>query len=217
MELQARDRKRLRTIWHVPLITLILLIVLGIMTADGLREEHLQIALLLILLVVCFSIAGFVRLIKCAILYRRTELSGKARYLVLGLVLNAIIISIPFLLFLQDHLYSKGIERHNNACSEILNIQRELEYFRLEHKGWPSEEQGLEELHRNSIGPPISFSLIDPWGKPYRYRLEKSSERKDGFIPYVWSSGPDGVSGTDDDVDDKTPRQMKHVNHWPAA
>ena len=215
MELQARDRKRLRNIWRFPLITLFLLIVLGIMTANGLREEHLLIVLFLIFLVFLFSIAGFVRLIKCVILYRGVELPGKAKYLISGLVLNAVIISIPLLLFLGDYLYGKRIERHNTACKEIFSIQRELEYFYFEHKGWPSETQGLAELNRNGTGP--SISLIDPWGKPYGYRLEKSPERMEGLSPYVWSSGPDGVSGTDDDIDDKTPRQMKLVNHWPAA
>lgn len=215
MELQARDKKWLRNLWLFPLIALALLMVLAIMTADGLRQEHLMIGLLLILTAFGFSMAGFVQLIRCVIRYRGIELPGKAKYLVFGLALNAVIISIPLLLFLQDYLFSKGIERHNKACGEIFTIQRELEYYYFEYKDWPSEKQGLAELHRTSIGLPIS--LIDPWGKPYRYRLKKSSERKGALAPYVWSSGPDGVSGTNDDIDDKTPRQMEHVNHWPAA
>lgn len=48
-------------------------------------------------------------------------------------------------------------------------------------------------------GPYISTPgiLIDPWGNAYQYRLAKDDEtvRFD-----LWSSGPDGVSGTEDDV-----------------
>ena len=57
---------------------------------------------------------------------------------------------------------------------------------------------------------PKEAYLVDPWGKPYRYRLEE-----DSF--YVWSSGPDGLLGTDDDIDSNSRRFRWHYWHWPAA
>ena len=38
---------------------------------------------------------------------------------------------------------------------------------------------------------------LDPWGHPYRY-LEAGVHNPDSFD--LWSAGPDGVDGTEDDI-----------------
>ena len=36
---------------------------------------------------------------------------------------------------------------------------------------------------------------LDPWDRPYQYEYDPGA-----MLPRVWSMGPDGASGTDDDV-----------------
>ncbi|MCP4650190.1 MAG: hypothetical protein GY853_08955 [PVC group bacterium] len=215
MDLEGKNRLLLINFWRFPMITLVILIVLGIMTADGLQEEHLMMCLFLTVMVSWFSVAGFIRFIKCLVIYRDLQLPGKFKYLMAGLAIYAVILSIPCFFFLQDHFYLRGLERHNKACFQVKVIQIELDMFYNKHNEWPSEEQGLKEIQTNFMGQPVL--IIDPWGRPYNYRLDKNPNRNDMLIPHVWSSGPDGVSGTDDDIDDTTHQQFKHSNHWPAA
>jgi general secretion pathway protein G len=47
-------------------------------------------------------------------------------------------------------------------------------------------------------GPYLDKTVpADPWGKPYQY-ASPGTHNADGYD--VWSNGPDGVSGTDDDI-----------------
>ncbi|WP_206108038.1 type II secretion system protein GspG [Paludisphaera soli] len=65
----------------------------------------------------------------------------------------------------------------------------------------PPPAQGLAGLVSDPgvagwSGPYLgSDRLTDPWGRPYQYRAEANSDRI-----LVWSMGPDGRSGTSDDV-----------------
>ncbi len=80
--------------------------------------------------------------------------------------------------------------------------------IRYKTKGgiYPTTEQGLDALAtRPTIDPqPRAYkplvkadSLIDPWGNPYQYRKpgEKNTDTYD-----IFSMGPDGKAGTDDDI-----------------
>jgi hypothetical protein len=68
---------------------------------------------------------------------------------------------------------------------------------------FPSQEQGLGALCQNPgiakwSGPYLSSDeLIDPWGNPLQYRILDNAVE-------VWSLGPDGLNGTEDDI------------HWKA-
>lgn len=70
----------------------------------------------------------------------------------------------------------------------------------------PSTEQGLAALI-GSLDPDDAkrkesqllqaSDLIDPWGSPYQYRNPSLTQ---GRVFDLWSMGPDGVNGTEDDV-----------------
>jgi general secretion pathway protein G len=49
-------------------------------------------------------------------------------------------------------------------------------------------------------GPYLNSQLIpkDPWGNVYQY--EYPPQRGQGDYPDIWSFGPDGEDGTEDDV-----------------
>ncbi len=72
----------------------------------------------------------------------------------------------------------------------------------------PTTEQGLDAL----LNPPADLSdpskwagpyltdsvqTTDPWGSPYQY-VSPGTRTRDGFD--VWSLGPDGMDGTEDDI-----------------
>ena len=55
----------------------------------------------------------------------------------------------------------------------------------------PADLEAAKEATRKQFG---FFWPKDPWGKPYQYK------RIDAQTCEVWSSGPDGKDGTEDDV-----------------
>lgn len=90
-----------------------------------------------------------------------------------------------------------------------------LTAYKLHMGNYPSTEEGLKALveapsgkEHKWYGPYIKDpkSLIDPWGEEYKYErsstLSAGPGQKGKFNPgyKVWSCGPGGVSGDDDDI-----------------
>ena len=80
--------------------------------------------------------------------------------------------------------------------------------YRLDLGSYPSNEQGLfalkappadKALAAKWQGPYLDTSkeLRDPWKRPYHYRFP-GLHNPDSYD--LWSSGPDGKSGTTDDI-----------------
>ena len=76
--------------------------------------------------------------------------------------------------------------------------------YKLAMGRYPTTEEGLVALISEPAnsdgrwqGPYIRELPKDPWGNDYMYRCP-AEKSKDGFD--VWSMGPDGKDGTDDDI-----------------
>lgn len=73
--------------------------------------------------------------------------------------------------------------------------------YRFHVGEYPSTEEGLGVLALKSYtkkgwdGPYINHVVSDPWGNEYVYET-----RPEGGHPILYSKGPDGRAGTDDDV-----------------
>lgn len=73
--------------------------------------------------------------------------------------------------------------RSDTAKIQIKNIEAALDLYRLDVGRYPSSAEGLEALLEKPgdagrwRGPYLKSreGLIDPWGEPYRYRIEGSS------------------------------------------
>ena len=104
-----------------------------------------------------------------------------------------------------------GIQRKANTDAATVQIglfKDQLALFKLSMKNYPTTDQGLEALvqapadlvNQDSwAGPYIEGGMVptDPWENPYQYE----SPGKYNQNSYdVWSFGPDGTDGTDDDV-----------------
>lgn len=92
------------------------------------------------------------------------------------------------------------------AKSQILAFKNALRFYRLDMADYPSTAMGLEALRSPPTdavggvwnGPYLEDPVpLDPWGQPYGYEWPS---RMGNDKPDIWSCGPDGISGTEDDV-----------------
>jgi len=107
-------------------------------------------------------------------------------------------------------------EAHNVAAMQIGLFVTALDAYKSSVGEIPSTKQGLQALRtcppgllksRKWDGPYLTSDasfpslkkdlLVDPWGHPYQYRLP-GIHKPDSFD--VWSVGPDGVDGSQDDI-----------------
>jgi len=95
----------------------------------------------------------------------------------------------------------------NAAQAQILLFVSTLQAYRLHLGEYPSTAQGLQavceapkDLREPSKwrGPYLKKGVpLDPWKRPYRYEWPSKHNKEK---PDIWSSGPDGIDGTEDDV-----------------
>jgi general secretion pathway protein G len=95
------------------------------------------------------------------------------------------------------------------AQVQIGNLVSALKMYAVDMKTYPSTEDGLqmlikgpedERLARNWSGPYIEGSKlpIDPWGNDFQY--EFGTEEGSSDFPRIFSMGPDGQAGIEDDI-----------------
>ncbi len=95
----------------------------------------------------------------------------------------------------------------NAARSQIKAFKTPLNAYLLDIGDYPSSAQGLQALRYPPAdlpdpskwnGPYLDSEIpLDPWGNPYQYEYPG---RFDPSQPDIWSLGPDGIDGTDDDI-----------------
>jgi hypothetical protein len=85
------------------------------------------------------------------------------------------------------------------ALNRVKEVHGALQEYANDCGEFPPRDKGLAALHTNPglpgwRGPYIEVKqLTDPWGNTLQYRV--NGERVE-----VWSNGPDGKSGTEDDI-----------------
>ncbi|MBX7165145.1 MAG: type II secretion system major pseudopilin GspG [Pirellulales bacterium] len=101
----------------------------------------------------------------------------------------------------------------NAAKSQIGLFKTPLEMYFQNMNAYPTTEQGLLAIAEAPAdlenkdkwdGPYIDGGIPkDPWGHDYQYRYPAEKNKND--FPDIWSLGPDGEDGSDDDI-----------GNWPA-
>lgn len=89
---------------------------------------------------------------------------------------------------------------HLQALRNLDVLAQALGRYRFHVGAYPTAEQGLYALVRDPAapgwnGPYISHLGDDPWKTPFGY-----APPVDGGVPRLWSSGPDKLAGTADDL-----------------
>jgi general secretion pathway protein G len=106
--------------------------------------------------------------------------------------------------------------RTNDAVMQIREIGRALETYKKDVGHYPTEAEGglraLKEkpdfadagLAATWFGPYLNETtdIRDHWGRLLEYEVAPPDPAEQQEAPYwLWSDGPDGQSGTDDDID----------------
>ena len=145
-----------------------------------------------------------------------------------GFTLTEMLIVLAILVLLASLvgprlLGSKKKADINAARAQIGMFNAALETYAVDMNRFPKTEEGLtalvsetdggggseeldtgdatdEESGSNWGGPYLKTTTLpkDPWGKSYNY--EYPPTRSKGDMPEIWSLGPDGDEGTDDDI-----------------
>ena len=93
------------------------------------------------------------------------------------------------------NVYSKVSTARVRETADDISMYGEAVYrYMLDHNN--TYPRSLNELYGGDRNYVRELEK-DSWGNPYNYQPPASAEKADYK---VWSSGPDGVSGTDDDV-----------------
>ena len=90
------------------------------------------------------------------------------------------------------------------ARSDIQSLETALNLYRLDNYTYPATDQGLEALVEKPASPEpqnwkeggyLDRMPRDPWQRPYQYLNPGQHGEVD-----IYSLGPDGRPGTDDDI-----------------
>ena len=94
------------------------------------------------------------------------------------------------------------------AKTQVGMFRAALEHYCLNCNTFPSTEEGLQALVSEPAdlpenvtweGPYVTGTIgLDPWGKEYQYEYPPTHGSMD--MPDIWSYGPDGEEGNDDDI-----------------
>jgi general secretion pathway protein G len=95
----------------------------------------------------------------------------------------------------------------NAAKSQVGLFKTPIQMYQMAVGSYPTTSQGLEALRKTPSdlpnpakwdGPYLDSAIpLDSWDKPYQY-VCPGEHNPDSYD--VWSFGPDGVNGTDDDI-----------------
>ena len=111
-----------------------------------------------------------------------------------------------FQIYARTTLAYKGHARHtiSQTYDALNNFYRDCGAFPTEERGLTAlcTDPGLEGWNGPYI--PCSDYLDDLWHHRFQYALRDDA-------PLVWSSGPDGISGTDDDITGAYEKQTRSV------
>lgn len=92
------------------------------------------------------------------------------------------------------------------AKVQVSSFDEAIDLYRFHVRQYPSTSVGLQALRQAPgdlpnpdrwKGPYIDNIPVDPWDRPYQY-AQPGRHNADRFD--VWSLGPDGADGTEDDV-----------------
>ncbi len=144
--------------------------------------------------------------------YRTIKKAQRQGFTLMEVLLVLVILVVLMGFAVPALLGSKKKADIDAAKTQIGLFRTSLEKYALDLGDFPVTEQGLdvlvvepsdleEEQLANWAGPYITTigkkAPNDPWGNEYFYEYPSMYE---STYPDIWSSGPDGKEGTDDDI-----------------
>lgn len=129
-----------------------------------------------------------------------TRNRNRLAFTLIELMVVVIIIAALAGMVLPNLLPASTEAKKHIARGDIANITVALKLFRLNNDRYPTTEEGLDILLKQSTSkdrkePYLEKAALDPWGRKYQY-IYPGSHTPGGFD--LWSTGPDGQAGNDD-------------------
>lgn len=126
---------------------------------------------------------------------RKTRLVAKALR-GFSLIEIMVVVTLMGILMTIGTVYFMGrleVGREQTARTQVNEIAKALDLYKLQHGSYPSQSEGLDALVTPSRGQPMMEKIpVDPWGHNYNYEIPGTHNPK-GFD--VWSDGPKGEGG----------------------
>ena len=138
---------------------------------------------------------------------RRSGSRGGFTLLELLLVVGILVMLVAFAL--PSFMGTQQQAQKDAVTSQIGMFEDTLRLYQSQNNVFPTTEQGLmalieepedDPVPRRWAGPYIEDDEIplDPWGNEYQYAFP--GEHNENRKPDIWSFGPDGEDGTEDDI-----------------
>ena len=136
---------------------------------------------------------------------RRQPARGGFTLIEVLLVLTILVIigsiAVVAIVPMQRNAYIRAAE------AQVKAFKTPLQAYRIDIGTYPNSSQALEALRNPPSdltsptkwrGPYLETPVpADPWGNEYRYEYPGKFQED---WPDIWSFGPDGIDGTDDDI-----------------
>jgi len=140
--------------------------------------------------------------------FKRIRKGQRAGFTLVEMLIVLGILVLLFAMVVPRFIGSQKKAKVDLAKIQIGNFRAALERYYIDCDQFPSSEQGLQALVSQPAdlpdnvtwrGPYVSGDIAaDPWGNPYQY--ENPPTHGSGDTPDIWSFGPNGEEGDDDDI-----------------
>lgn len=136
---------------------------------------------------------------------RRGRTRRRSGFTLIELLLVLVILSVLAAVIVPKFTKRSEQARITAARADIASLEIALDAYEIDTGLYPTTQQGLDALvdeptdARDWHGPYIARGVPnDPWGNPYVYKTP-GQHNTEGYDLY--SYGPDGQSGGEDDID----------------
>ena len=126
-------------------------------------------------------------------------------FTILEVMVVIVIIGLMGAVVVPNLMGSQDTAKLQKAVSDVANLETSLDLYKSQNYNYPTTEQGLESLITETDIEPIPRRFPDggyvkrlpndPWGNEYEFLNPGDNGKMD-----IFSMGPDGESGTEDDI-----------------
>ena len=130
---------------------------------------------------------------------RTRGLSGRRGFTLIEIMMVIVIISILTGLILGIAGHASRAGDRKKALGDMEKIKAALEEYRLINNSYYNASCDTSDptfqAKLNNVYKAADIRYIDPWGRPFVYEFNSK------FSYRIYSKGPDGTPGNEDDVD----------------
>ncbi len=136
---------------------------------------------------------------------KKTKAQFQQGFTLLEVMVVIVILGILASMVVPNLMGSQERANMQKAVSDINALETSLSMYKMDNYNYPTTEQGLEALTEETDVEPLPRRFPeggyvkrlpnDPWGNEYQLLNPGENSKMD-----VFSMGPDGETGTDDDI-----------------